>query len=222
MLAAWLTFPTACTNSLEPAGLETPVQRSLQLARLPGSSYRTPDECLSTLERAIESKSGAGARAYLLAFSNPDAKIGTRAFQAVYDSRVLSAWESAQAQIAPDPWGIVLERGVPTELFRIRPNYSYHFHWLRDPSAPNDDTAADTVLFHRLYRLIASPPRNVSGASDQIIAIGACDLSFERASGGWSIFRWVDHADPQLGPSPPNQDARSFTWWRLESLVAGR
>jgi hypothetical protein len=219
MLAGLLMLPAACTSSNDPVGLEMVVPQSLQLARLQQSSYRTPEECLSTLERAIESKSSAGATAYLLAFSAPDSKIGSRTFQAVYDNAVRRAWESAHAEFAPDPWGIVLERGVPTELFRIRPSDTYHFQWLADPSAPNDDTVADTVLFHRRYQLIARPRRDVSGASDEVIAIGACDLSFERARGRWSIFRWVDHAGPQVGPTPPNQDEGSFTWWRLQSLV---
>ena len=117
---------------------------------------------------------------------------------------------------APEPWDVTLERGLPSALFRIRANASYQFQWTRDPSAENDDdpNAADTAQFHKKYTLVAT-----QGNNTEVIGIGFCDLSFQKANSRWSIYRWHDRVDPSVGVNPAATDERTLSWWRLQSLV---
>lgn len=219
MLAAWLAIASSCTNSHEPADTARRFAEGnpREPFRWPRASYRTPDECLATIEDAIESKSNAGAAAYARAFSDPDSRIGRRTLEVVHDPAVLANWQAA-TQVTPPEWDLDRERAVPTYLFGIRPTYRYDLVWALDPSAPVDeaDEVAKTVTLHRRYTLSATP---ANGGVPDSIAIGSCDVSLERFHGRWSIFRWVDHVDPAVGVVPANPDQRCFTWWRLASLL---
>jgi hypothetical protein len=227
MLAMCLMLPVSCSNSVAPVVQPAGVPDASQLdvgglrQRLPRQrpNYSTPEAVLATIELAIDSKSRPGAIAYLRAFSDPTASIGTRTLQAVYDPAVLAGWQASSSETAPQPWDLALERGLPAELFSIRPGSRYEFSWTPDPSAPADEIAGDTMLVHRRYTLVGRSPSDPSGASAVILAVGSCDLSLERGHARWSIFRWVDHVDPGFGVNPPG-DERSFTWYRLESLAA--
>jgi hypothetical protein len=224
-LAVCLVLPVSCSNSVAPvdppAGVSGASQFEVgslsQKLRKQRPNYSTPDAVLATIALAIDNKSQAGAIAYVRAFSDPTAAIGTHTFQAIYDPAVLAQWQLSSAETAPQPWDLALERGLPPELFDIRPQSRYEFSWAPDPSAPGDEIAGDTMLVHRRYRLVARSPSDPSGASNEIIAIGSCDLSLERGHARWSVFRWVDHVDPTWGVNPTG-DERSFTYYRLASL----
>jgi hypothetical protein len=84
----------------------------------PRPRFRTPDDVLATMKRAIGSKL---TTRYVSAYSDPGSGTGTRLFRAIYDAAVLRAWESGAQLPAPDPWGIELERGLPRTLFSIEP-----------------------------------------------------------------------------------------------------
>ena len=209
-MALCLALPVSCTNTTSPvaqqAGLPDASRLGVgELLRRPVQQrrdYRTPAAVLTTIALAIDSKSAAGGIAYLRAFSNPDANIGTRAFVAEYDPAVLADWQSSTAVTGPQPWDLALERGLTVELSEIRPTFRYEFSWAPDPSAPLDEIVGDTMLAHRRYRLVGSSPLDPSGTSNVILATGSCDLSLERDHGRWSIFRWVDHVDPALASIP--------------------
>lgn len=220
-LATALILPVSCTDTVSPVvptGM-TPDLRTLAESPLPGpfrrqGAFHTPDDVLNTLARAIDSKSSAGALLYVQAFSDPTANIGTHTFRAEYDPAVLAAWQASANETAPQDWGLALERKVPRVLFEIRPQHTYNFSWAPEPTAADDQIAGDIALIHRHYTLVASSASDPTG---EIIALGSCDLSLERARGRWSIFRWVDHVDPSAGVNPAN-DERPFTFYRLSSL----
>jgi len=221
LLALCLLLPLSCTDAVAPSQPETVSANARALGTSdPRASwfrmrkrFRTPEDVLATMQRALENKSSAG---YLLALSDPTSGIGERPFRVIMDRAVLASWQLATQKTVPDPWGIEQERGLPRILFSLRPQYPYQFLWLPDPDEPGDivDPDADTMHVSRHYRLIATP---LDGSSDETLAVGFCDLSLEWAHDRWSIFRWVDRIDPTVGVNPAD-DARSFTSWRLESL----
>ena len=200
----------ACVNPFKPADPEPPDTSGVV------EDFRTPDDVLATIALALQSRSTNGANAYLHAYAESTVA-GDRAFRAYYDGAVKASWQSATQLTAPEPWDVTLERNVHTYVSGIRPSYGYQFLWLRDEFSPNDEdpTLADTVLWHKQYKLFASSPEGNS----EIIAIGFADLSFQKKDGRWSIFRWVDRVDPNVGVNPVATDQRTMSWWRLESLA---
>jgi hypothetical protein len=202
-----LALPLACVNPFKPADPEPPD------ANAPVEDYRSPEATLETMQLAIQSKT-SGANAWLHAFAE-STQVGDRAYRCFYDDAVKRSWEVGASRSAPEPWDLSLERGVHSSLAGIRPNATYAFAWEFDPSAQKDDDPAlsDTVQYHRKYTLKAS-----DGGTLSTILIGFCDLSFEKVSGRWTIYRWNDRVDPDVGVNPAVTDERSMTWRRLESL----
>ncbi len=203
-----LALPLACVNPFQPANPEPPAPGGVP------EIFNTPDDVLDTMLRAIESKSSGGGDAWLHAFAE-STQVGDRAYRSFYDGAVKQSWQGG-SRTAPEPWNVALERVLPAKLFGIRANDSYAFHWVRDSTSENDDDpgAADTAQFHRHYTLSAT---SATSSNPEIIAIGYCDLSFQRTNGRWSIYRWHDRVDPNVGVNPSN-DQRTMSWWRLESL----
>lgn len=203
-----LALPLACVNPFKPADPEPPDSSGVP------EDFRTPEDVLETMRLALESKSEGGANAWFHAFAESTV-LGDRAYRAFYDGAVKQSWQTSTRLTAPEPWGVTLERGLPSKLFRFRPQAIYSFAWARDNSAENDDdpSAADTAQFHRKYTLLAT-----DGNLSAVIAVGFCDLSFQRTGGRWSIFRWRDRVDPNVGVNP-STDERTMSWWRLESLA---
>lgn len=201
-----LALPLACVNPFKPADPEPPD------ANAPIEDYRSPEAALETMRQAVESKT-SGANAWLHAFAE-STLAGDRAYRCFYDGAVKRSWETGASRTAPEPWDLSLERSLHSSLAGIRANATYSFQWAPDPNAQNDDdpAAADTAQFHRKYTLKASDGGNLA-----TIAIGFCDLSFQKVNGRWSIYRWNDRFDPDVGPSP-STDERTMTWRRLESL----
>ena len=219
LLVLCLALPVSCATPTRPtdnhirATLAEPFHRAGE--REP---YRTPARVLATIERAIEEKTSAGATAYVGSFSDFASGIGKRPFRAIYDPAVKAAWEATTPIRVPEPWDISLERGLPRQLNSIRPTWSYRFRWMSDPSANlGGGHEEDTTQIHRRYLLIALAPNDATRAAADTIAIGSCDLSLERTHGRWSIYLWVDHADPVVGVNPRFADQRSFSFWRLVS-----
>lgn len=199
----------ACVNPFKPADPEPPDTNGVV------EDFRTPDDVLATIALALQSRSTNGANAYLHAYAESTVA-GDRAFRAYYDGNVRDQWQGDNRLTAPEPWDLNLERNVHTYISGIRPSYGYQFQWLNDPDSQinEDPTLADTVLWHKQYKLFASSPEG----NAEIIAIGFADLSFQKKAGRWSIFRWVDRVDPSVGVTPVATDQRTMSWRRLESL----
>src|SRR5439155_22258529 len=140
LLASCLALPLSCRTAVEPTLHATDAASPRILAIgdprqfIPRARvrFRTPDDVLVSMQRAIESRSSAD---YLSGLSDPGSRIGRRPFRAIHDAAVRRLWEVGTALQAPDPWGIELERGLPRELSSIRPSFTYHFSWTMDPSA---------------------------------------------------------------------------------------
>lgn len=209
-LPALLALSQGCVNPFKPASPELPVAGSVV------EDFHTPDDVLTTMQLAIEAKA-SGANAWLHAFAESTV-VGDRAYRCFYDGAVKQSWQSSTSRQAPEPWDLGLERGLPSYLSGIRQSYQYAWQWSRDPSAGNDDdpAAADTAQFHRKYTLVAT---STDGKFTDIIAIGFCDLSFQKTGARWSIYRWNDRVDPDVGVNPVITDERCMSWWRLESLA---
>lgn len=202
----------ACANPFKPADPEDPSSSGPPVVE----DFRTPEALLETIVQAIQNRSSNGANAYLRAFAESTVA-GDRAYRSFYDGAVKSNWQSATQLTAPEPWDVTLERNLHTQLSGIRPTYLYQFVWLPDPLSPQDDdpAASDTVQYHRKYTLFAAP----ENGNPEIIAIGFADLSMQKKEGRWSITRWHDRVDPNVGVNPAATDQRTMSWWRLESLV---
>jgi hypothetical protein len=202
----------ACANPFKPADPEDPSSSGPPVVE----DFRTPEALLETIVQAIQNRSSNGASAYLRAFAESTVA-GDRAYRSFYDGAVKSTWQSATQLTAPEPWDVTLERNLHTQLSSIRPTYLYQFVWLPDPLSPQDDdpAASDTVQYHRKYTLFAAP----ENGNPEIIAIGFADLSMQKKEGRWSITRWHDRVDPNVGVNPAATDQRTMSWWRLESLV---
>ena len=204
LLLAYLAV--GCVNPFKPAEPQRPDGSGV------AERFNTPEDVLETLRLAVESKSQNGENAWVHAFAE-SLTTGDRAYRHFYDPAVKLTWQSATSLTAPEPWDVALERGVPRFLFGVRQNLGYSWQWGFDPYSTNDDEAADTAQFHRKYTLVAT-----NGSQAEVIAIGYCDLSFQRKAGRWSIVRWNDRVDPTIGANPTN-DQRTMTWWRLQSLT---
>ena len=204
-----LALPLACVNPFTPANPEPPAPGGVP------EIFSTPDDVLDTMRNAIESKSSGGADAWLHAYAE-STQTGDRAFRSFYDGAVKQIWEGG-SRTAPEPWNVALERVLPSRLFGIRANDRYAFTWEHDrfSESDTDPGAADTAWFHRQYTLSATSTTN---SNPDTIATGFCDLSFQKTNGRWSIYRWHDRVDPSVGVNPSN-DARTMSWWRLESLA---
>jgi hypothetical protein len=202
----------ACANPFKPADPEDPSLSGDPVVE----DFRTPEALLETIVQAVQNRGPNGAGAYLRAFAE-STLAGDRAYRAFYDGAVKLNWQSATQRNAPEPWDVVLERNVHTQLSSVRPTFQYLWRWDPDPDSPSDDdpAAADTVQYHRKYTLFAAP----TDGSPEIIAIGFVDLSLQKKEGRWSITRWHDRVDPNVGVNPAATDQRTMSWWRLESLV---
>ena len=203
-----LALPLACVNPFTPANPEPPDTSAIF------EDFHDPDAVLNTMVVAINSKTAGGASAWLHAFADSQVA-GDRAYRGFYDDAVKQTWETGNSLKAPEPWDIVLERGLPSKLFGIRPLGTYSLEWARDNDSPIDDdpAAADTAQWHRHYTL-----KSTQGNNEETICIGYCDLSFQKTGARWSIYRWHDRVDPTVGVNP-SSDARAMSFWRLESLA---
>ena len=199
----------ACVNPFKPADPELPDASAVL------EDFSWPDSVLSTMERALETRSTNGAGAYIRAFAE-STQFGDRAFRAYYDGAVKANWQSSTNLTAPEPWDSKLEQNVHTQISGLRSSFAYDWQWSEDTGSPkNEDPAlADTVLYHQKYELWAS-----DGSTQERIVVGFADLSFQKKEGRWSLFRWVDRVDPTVGVTPAKPDERTMSWWRLESLT---
>jgi hypothetical protein len=211
-LAAALALPllalllAGCTNPFKPADPEPPSGDAIV------EDFSGIDNMLLTMATAIQTRSTSGSNAYIHAFAD-SLTPGDRAFRAFHDQAVKAAWlAGAAGQGAPEPWTLPLERGVHSELSRIRPNDAYVFNWKPDTHSQNDqDIGTDVTLIHRKYELYATP----TNADPVLIVSGYADMLVQKVSGRFSIFEWRDRVDPDYGVN--SVDVRSFTYYRLES-----
>jgi hypothetical protein len=204
---ALLLLPLAgCTNPFTPATPEPP-SGDIVL-----EEFGTIDDLLNTMAVGIQTRTPNGANAYIHAFAE-STTTSQRAFRAFHDPAVKAAWiQGAQGQPAPEPWTLQNERGLHSELSRIRPNDAYIFQWLPDPDSPGDeDLSTDVTSIHRKYQLAA-----ISQTGDPVIIVsGFADLLIQKEPARYSIFEWRDRVDPAYGVN--SVDVRSFTYERLES-----
>ena len=199
----------ACVNPFKPADPEPPDASGVV------EDFSTYEAVLQTIALAIQSRSVNGVNAYAHAFAESTAA-GERAFRAFHDQGVRDAWQRDNEGITPqEPWDLSLERNVHSTISGHAPSYTYAWSWQDDLLSPNPDfpAGADTGLVHQKYVLIAIPPEG----NPRTIAIGFAALSFQFKEGRWSIFRWVDRVDLNVGVNPTDPDQRTMSWWRLES-----
>ncbi len=203
-----LALPLGCVNPFKPADPEPGSGSG------PPEDFHTPETALETMVLAMESKSAAGQTAWLHAFAE-STQLGDRAYRAFYDPAVKQIWEAANPQKAQEPWALALESNLLVKMFGIRLQAEYAFEWKIDTSQNDDPTSGDTAQFHRQYVLVAT-----EGSISDTIAIGYCDLAFQREKVGsrWSIYRWNDRHDPTVGVNP-SSDKQTMSWWRMESVV---
>ena len=200
----------ACVHPFKPADPEPPDASGVV------EDFSTYEAVLQTIALAIQNRSVNGVNAYAHAFAESTAA-GERAFRAFYDQGVRDAWQRDNEGFpAPEPWDLGRERNVHSTISGHAPSYTYAWSWQRDDFSPNPDfpVGADTGLVHQKYVLIAIP----TDGNPRTIAIGYAALSFQFKEGRWSIFRWVDRVDLNVGVNPADPDQRTMSWWRLESL----
>ena len=207
-LAAALLLPlllAGCVNPFQPAEPELPSGEGVP------ENYGSIEELLFTIEQAIASRPG-GANAYIHAFADSTTP-SQRGFRAFHDQGVKAAWLIGSAgQPAPEPWTLPFERGVYSELSRIRPNDEYLFAFSPDPLSVRDEEIADNVFsIHRRYQLKAKPAKG----DEVLIVSGFADMLIQKDGARYSIFEWRDRVDPDYGVN--SVDVRSFTYERLES-----
>jgi hypothetical protein len=193
-----------CTNPFKPADPEPPSGDAVI------ENFSTIEDLLNTMALAIQTRTPNGANAYIHAFAE-STTTGQRAFRAYHDPAAKAAWITGSAgQSAPEPWLLLNEFGLHSELSRVRPNDAYFFKWDPDPGSPRDDEiATDVFAYHRHYYLYA-------GEGGVVIAAGFADLLIQKQGSRYSIFEWRDRVDPLFGVNPTG-DQRSFTYYRLES-----
>ena len=209
-LAAALLLPlllAGCNNPFKPAEPELPSGENVP------ENYGSIEELLFTMELAISTRPN-GANAYIHAFAE-STTTSQRAFRAFHDPGAKATWLiGSGGQPAPEPWTLGLERGLYTELSRIRPNDKYVFEFKPDNLSPGDDEIAENVFsIHRKYQLFALPGNNVDPV---LIVSGYADLLIQKEGARYSIFEWRDRVDPDYGVN--SVDVRSFTYHRLESM----
>ena len=199
-----------CTNPFKPADPEPPSGDIIL------EDFSSIEATLSTMATAIQARSTSGANAYIHAFAESTIT-GQRAFRAFHDPAAKAAWLIGSAgQPAPEPWLLVNERGLYSELSRIRPNDAYIFQFTPDNGPGghgfDEEIATDVWSVHRHYELFATP----ANTDPVTIAAGFADMLIQKDGSHWTIFEWHDRVDPQYGVNPPDQQ-RSFTYYRLES-----
>jgi hypothetical protein len=195
-----------CTNPFKPADPEPPSGDAIV------EDFSSIDNMLNTMGTAIQTRSTNGANAYIHTFAE-STTAGQRGFRAFHDPAVKAAWlAGAGGQAAPEPWTLPLERGVHSQLSRIRPNDDYIFQWRPDPLSGNDEEiATDVTSIHRKYELYATP----ANSEPVLIVSGYADMLVQKEGGRYSIFEWHDRVDPDYGVN--SVDVRCFTYHRLES-----
>jgi len=205
--ALLLIAASGCTNPFQPATPEPPSGNGVV------EDFSSIDAMLNTMGTAIQTRSTAGADAYIHTFAE-SLTTSQRAFRAFYDEAAKAAWlAGSNGQQAPDPWVLQNERGLHSRLSRIRQNDEYAFQWFRDTLSPNDtEIAPDVWSVHIHYKLFATP----ATTDPVLIAVGFADLLVQKVGQKWSIFEWHDRVDPDYGVNP-NGDQRSFTYYRLDS-----
>jgi hypothetical protein len=199
-----------CTNPFTPANPEPPSGDAV------AEEFGSIEDLLHTMEAAIQARSTEGANAYIHALAESTVA-GQRAFRAFHDPGAKAAWLSgAGGQPAPEPWLLLNERGLYSELSRIRPNDAYIFQFSPDDGPDghgnDEEIATDVWSVHRHYELFATP----ANTDPVTIAAGFADMLIQKDGARWSIFEWHDRVDPKYGVNPPDQQ-RSFTYYRLES-----
>jgi hypothetical protein len=203
-LAAALLL-VGCVNPFQPAEPEPPSGEGVQ------ENFGSIEELLRTIELAIATRPG-GANAYIHAFADSTTP-SQRGFRAFHDQGAKATWLIGSAgQPAPEPWTLPFERGVHTELSRIRPNDEYFFTFSPDPLSVRDEEIAENVFsIHRKYQL-----KSKSANADAVLIVsGFADLLIQKEGARFSIFEWRDRVDPDYGVNSVN--VRSFTYERLES-----
>lgn len=164
--------------------------------------YTDPDKVLETMRLGLEAKAHVnGLDAYLGALSTPSA--GGVAFTATFDPAVLSAHPNH-----PTGWAVEDERRFYSGFITLRQN-PYSMVWSQNPSR-NDFIEAQHVILYRRYQVYAS-----SDIGDERIAVGFADIDMVNNGSRWFVTRWTDTVDPDIGPSPQNQEDQSFSSRRL-------
>ena len=206
-LSLLLLLLGGCTNPFKPADPEPPSGDAVP------EDFSSIDATLGTMATAIQARTTNGANAYIHAFAESTVA-GQRAFRAFHDPAAKAAWLThSGGQSAPEPWLLVNERGLYSELSRIRPNDAYIFLFTPDAGNGNDEEiATDVWSVHRHYELFAT----LLNTDLVTIAAGFADLFIQKDGARWTIFEWHDRVDPKYGVNPPDTQ-RSFTYYRLES-----
>jgi len=211
LAVALLLLPLlGCNNPFQPADPQPPTGHEVP------EDFSSIEATLNTMATAIQARTTNGANAYIHAFAESTIA-GQRAFRAFHDPAAKAAWLAGSGgQTAQEPWLLVNERGVYSELSRIRPNDDYIFQFTPDngPGGHGNDEeiATDVWSVHRHYELFATP----ANTDPVTIAAGFADLLIQKDGNHWTIFEWHDRVDPKYGVNPPDQQ-RSFTYYRLES-----
>ena len=195
-----------CTNPFKPADPEPPTGDVIF------EDYGSIQSMLNTMATGIATRSTNGANAYLHALAE-STTAGERAFRAFHDPAVKASWiAGSHGQAAPEPWTLLNELGLHSELSRIRQNDPYLFFWLPDQGSGNDEELGpDVTSIHRKYQLKAYP----QNSNEVLIVSGYADMLVEKVGGRYAIFEWRDRVDPDYGVS--SVDVKCFTWERLES-----
>lgn len=188
-----------CVNPFRPATPDRPSGTSVF------EDFSTPEQVLATIKLAIAAGTD-GSDAYIHAFADSSVA-GQIAYRAFYDPDVKTSYEQS-GHTAPEPWNRQLEQLLFTYVIGLRPTFDYQMAWEDDLTSPSDDVSADTVQFHRHYKVVAS---TASGSTVETIAAGFADLSMFKSGGRWAISRWNDRVDPDAGAQ------NSMSQRRLES-----
>jgi hypothetical protein len=208
LLALLLALPLGCNNPFTPADPPPPDGTAIP------EDFSTIQSLLITVGIAIQTRSTNGADTYIHAMAE-STSVGDHAFRAFYDPSVKATWLiGSQGQTAPEPWNLVLERGLHSELSGILPNAPYLFTWDTDPGHGFDQQVGTTNVWevHRHYKLVAAP----ASGEPVIIAVGFADMFMIEQNSRFFIFDWHDRVDPAFGVNPADFQ-RSFSYYRLES-----
>jgi hypothetical protein len=194
-------------------GLFTPAVPEAPAGAVVIPNYRSPQLTLRTMQDAMAAKA-LGGTAWLGAFADSTSP-QTPAYHHFFDAADVSVF-SAQCQcLPPSDWSWSQEQQFFLQFLNVRPGDNYVAVF--DPIVENPDPpeTENEALLYRRYRVIAASPDETSTL---IIATGTADITFTKTTGdNWLITRWVDHVDPDVGPTPVDPYQISLGRHRLEA-----